>query len=75
MPNRLSFSHCTRHMMSYLLTTPLTSAGNLPNRYAYLLETLSMFELSTKLPDRKYPRVMRHKPQKCLVKRKASQLN
>ncbi|ETS33438.1 hypothetical protein BB987_12465 [Photorhabdus temperata] len=51
------------------------SAGNLPKRYAYLLETLSMFELPAKLPDRKYPRVMRRKPQKYPVKREASQLN
>ncbi len=64
LPNRLSFSHCARHVMLYLITTPLTSAGNLPKRCAYLLETLSMFELPAKLPDRKYPRVVRCKPQK-----------
>ncbi|KAA1176672.1 hypothetical protein [Photorhabdus heterorhabditis] len=62
-------------MMTRCSQQKYPGAGNLPKRYAYLLETLSMFELPAKLPDRKYPRVVRRKPQKYPVKREASQLN
>ncbi len=68
-PNRLSFSHCARHVMVYLTTIPLNSPGNLPKHYATLLDTLRMFELPNKVPDRKYPRIVRKKPQKYPYKK------
>lgn len=68
-PNRLSFSHCARHVMVYLTTIPISSPGNLPKHYATLLDTLRMFELPDKVPDRKYPRVVRKKPKKYPYKK------
>lgn len=74
-PNRLSFSHCARHVMVFLTTIPIRSAGKLPIHYEGLLETLRLFELPDKRPDRKYPRAVRKKPTKYPIKRNASQLN
>lgn len=62
--SRLSFSHCARHVMVYLLTIPVSSPGNLPKHYAALMETLRLFVLPDKRPERKYPRVVRKKPSK-----------
>lgn len=71
-PNRLSFAHCARHVMVYLTTIPVSSPGNLPKHYAALLETLRMFQLPEKAPDRKYPRVVRKKPKKYPYKKSQS---
>lgn len=69
-PTQLSFSLCMRHIIAFFITTPLQSASKLPMHYEDLLNTLRMFVLPDRLPDRKYPRVVRKKPQKYPYKRK-----
>lgn len=68
-PTRLSFSHCARHVLVFLTTIPIRSPGNLPTHYQELLKTLRLFVLPDKLPDRKYPRVVRRKPRKYPYKK------
>ncbi|REL35194.1 IS4 family transposase [Thalassotalea euphylliae] len=69
-PTRLSFSLCMRHVIAFLMLTPIRSASKLPIHYEELLTTLRMFTLPDKLPDRHYPRVVRKKPTKYPYKRK-----
>lgn len=69
-PTRLSFSHCARHVMVFLTTIPIRSANKLPLHYQELLDTLRLFVLPDKRPDRRYPRVVRKKPTKYPYKRK-----
>lgn len=69
-PTKLSFSHCARHIMVFLTTIPIRSAGKLPVHYRELLETLQLFVLPDKVPDRQFPRVVRKKPIKYPYKRK-----
>lgn len=74
-PNRLSFSLCMRQVITFFMTVTIRSASKLPEHYEYLLDTLRMLVLPDKLPDRKYPRAVRKKPEKYPIKKKASQLN
>lgn len=68
-PTRLSFSHCARHVMAFLTTVPIRSASKLPLHYQELLETLKLFILPDKRPDRHYPRAVRKKPTKYPYKK------
>jgi len=69
-PNRLSFSHCSRHVFIFFLTTSIRSAGKLPVRYNDLMETLKLFALPDKRTDRKFPREVRKRPSKYSVKKR-----
>lgn len=69
-PIRLSFSLCMRHIVAFLMLTPIHSASKLPMHYEELLKTLRMFVLPDRVPDRRYPRVVRKKPVKYPYKRK-----
>ena len=46
-PNRLSFSHYARHVLVFLTTIPIRSAGKLPIHFEDLLETLRLFNLNS----------------------------
>lgn len=69
-PTKLSFSLCMRHIIAFLMLTPIHSASKLPMHYEELLGTLRMFVLPDRVPDRQYPRVVRKKPKKYPYKRK-----
>jgi hypothetical protein len=69
-PRQLSFSLCMRHIVAFLMLTPILSASKLPLHYDELLKTLRMFVLPDRVPDRSYPRVVRKKPMKYPYKRK-----
>ena len=69
-PRQLSFSLCMRHIIAFLMLTPIHSASKLPMHYEELLKTLRMFVLPDRVPDRKFPRVIRKKAQKYPYKRK-----
>ena len=74
-PTELSFSHSYRHVLVFLTTIPIRSAGKLPIHYNDLLDTLRLFRLPDKVPDRAYPRAVRRKPTKYPYKKNASKLN
>lgn len=74
-PTRLSFSLCMREVVAFFMFTPLHSGSKLPQFYQKLLETLRLYALPDKVPDRRYPRAVRKKPQKYPYKKNASQLN
>ncbi len=74
-PNQLSFASCSRAVLVYLKTLPLTSPGNLPKHYEFLIEQLGVYRLPIRREDRVYPRVVKPKPSKYPNKRNASQLN
>ena len=69
-PRQLSFSVCMRHIVDFLMFTPIHNASKLPLHYEELLSTLRMFVLPERLPDREYPRVVIKKPRKYPYKRK-----
>lgn len=69
-PIQLSFSQSMRQVVAFLMFTPIHSPSQLPKHYEELLETLRMFVLPQKAPDRVYPRVVRRKPTKYPYKRK-----
>jgi len=74
-PTRLSFTLCMRHVVAFLMFTPIHSPSKLPARYQELLETLRLCKLPDKVPDRYYPRAVKKKSRKYPYKRNASQLN
>lgn len=75
-PNQLSFSGCSSAVVTFLLTTALTSPGKLPVLYENLINQLTYYELPTRREDRLYPRCVKPKPSKYPAKKKnASQLN
>lgn len=69
-PTRLSFNSCMRQVVAFFMFTSIRSASKLPSFYDELLETLRLYQLPDKAPDRAYPRVVRKKPQKYPYKRK-----
>ena len=69
-PTRLSFTLCMRHIIAYLMFTPIHSASKLPAKYLELLETLRLCKLPDKVPDRNYPRAIKKKSRKYPYKRK-----
>ena len=69
-PRQLSFSLCMRHIIAFLMLTPIHSASKLPMHYEELLKTLRMFVLPDRAPDRRFPRVVRKKAHKYPYKRK-----
>ena len=70
-PTRLSFSLCMRHIVAFLMLTPIHSASKLPARYHELLETLRLCKLPDKHSDRTYPRAIKKKTRKYPYKRKS----
>ncbi|QJR82174.1 IS4 family transposase [Alteromonas pelagimontana] len=69
-PTRLSFNLCMRQVIAFFMFTSVHSASKLPAHYEELLNTLRLFTLPDKIPDRHYPRVIRRKPKKYPYKRK-----
>ena len=63
-PTMLSFNLCMRHVVTFFITATIRNASKLPVHYQDLLETLRLFRLPDRKPDRHYPRVVRKKPQK-----------
>lgn len=69
-PLQLSFSLCMRQIIGFFILTPIQSASKLPAYYKELLEIIRLYALPDRLPDRRYPRVVRKKPSKYPVKKK-----
>ena len=73
-PRQLSFSLCMRHIVTFLMFTPIHNASKLPLYYEELLSTMRMFVLPDRLHDREYPRVVIKKPRKYPYKRKCQSI-
>lgn len=75
-PNQLSFASCSTAIINFFAGIPLTSPGNIPKHYEYLIQQLCFYQLPTRREDRRYPRCVKPKPSKYPSKKKnASQLN
>jgi len=77
LPSQLSFASCSMAVTQFFATLPLTSPGNIPKHYEFLLEQMRYFKLPDRRSDRNYRRWVKPKPSKYPhnKNKNASQLN
>ncbi|MDP5033301.1 hypothetical protein [Paraglaciecola sp.] len=73
-PTMLSFNLCMRHVVTFFITATIRNASKLPVRHQDLLDTLRLFTLPNRKPDRHYPGEVRKNLRNIPIKN-ASQLN